>query len=197
MENGASTVVRIRKSSSSPDLTPSLLASIIPGKQGSVKTELTEGADNNSGPSSPVVINATSSPSIKNSKDQDFKEQAPDSPSRHASTETSPEGKVERVRSPRPSLRRSVSSCADREESRKDIPTVLLSPKRKLSRKISVPDRPSVLGPHVTIGATKDDRSHGGISPSFMFLQLFHTHLLDMGPGRPLALPRDNKVNHN
>ena len=39
------------------------------------------------------------------------------------------------------------------------------------------------------LGGSGKEAIHGGLSPSFLFLQLYHSHMFGMGDERPIALP--------
>ena len=39
------------------------------------------------------------------------------------------------------------------------------------------------------LGGSGKEAIHGGVSPSFLFLQLYHSHMFGMGDERPIALP--------
>ena len=55
-------------------------------------------------------------------------------------------------------------------------------------RPSSVVFEKSVKWPPV-LGGSGKEAIHGGMSPSFLFLQLYHSHMFGMGDDRPVALP--------
>lgn len=114
--------------------------------------------------------------------------------SRHASIlepSSSPITKVRHISIPEPG---DEFPTQDRERSQ----TISVSsPQRHMIRTSSLPldaRRPGSFDvgfPNSVAGTpTKPSLQHGGVSPAFLFLQLYHSSLMDCGPGRPLELPQ-------
>ena len=91
------------------------------------------------------------------------------------------------------------SSHTDNSMERERSQTIsVVSPRRNIMRTASVPVEPRRPGSFDSGFPSSNNTTptkpvlppHGGVSPSFLFLQLYHSSLLDAGPGRPLELPR-------
>lgn len=64
--------------------------------------------------------------------------------------------------------------------------------RRRLQRKISLPEtRRAALLKRLTVQDIPAPAftQHGGYNPAFLFLQLYHSNMFDAGDGRPVALP--------
>ena len=160
----------MRKCSSSPELLPSNQGALITSQE----------TDSHGAPAKTV--------NFKQYKELDASKfesdvPKPDSPMRKSAPSTSQPASLEQN-----------GDDLDAAPRRSRSHTTVVAPSRKISL-TNPPRRVTSIDPPSVSALNKDGvQSLGGISPSFLFLQLYHSQLLGMGEERPLLLPPTNPV---
>lgn len=183
--------VSLRKSTSSPELSPPTKEPIHTRelkKDDDVPSDNIQGAERRSRSSEAGDVAASSHPRPVSAGISDYGVSQPidipGNPDSLVIKMTSSEQALDNADAA-PRRSRSSTTVSDREKPRR---VSIAEPPRRTPSVVESSSMPVMN--HAGDGSS----AHGGVTPSFIFLQLHHSNLIDCGEDRPLLLPKDNKV---